>query len=126
HGGFESAEALREQHGPLPDKLTVTTGGDGFHVYFRHPGGRVPNSTSKVAPGVDVRGDGGFVVAPPSVHASGKSYAWRHGGNDDPQPLPAWLQTLLVAPPERCTGSSELPRTQRPTAGERWLDEALV
>lgn len=47
--------------------------GRGWHLYFRHPGGVIP-CRSGVLPGIDVRGDGGYCLAPPSVHASGKAY----------------------------------------------------
>lgn len=75
HGGAASLEALEREHGPLPLTPTVRTGGGGFHYFFSHPGGRVLNRVN-VLPGVDVRGDGGFVVAPPSRHVSGEVYSW--------------------------------------------------
>jgi hypothetical protein len=58
--------------GPAPTSLT---GGGGTHMLFRHPGQRVPTRKG-LAPGMDIRGDGGFIVAPPSTHASGRQYAW--------------------------------------------------
>jgi hypothetical protein len=126
HGGFESALTLKEKHGPLPDTLIASTGGSGMHLYFRHPGGRVPNSTSKIAPGIDVRGDGGFVVAPPSGHLSGNAYTWRNGPVGEPQPLPAWLEALIAAKPERSAGNLERFQSGSTTASERWLYEALA
>ena len=75
HGGLESLHDIEEQHGPLPVMPTVITGSGGLHLYFRHPGGRVPNRVS-IFPGIDLRGDGGLVVCPPSVHVQG-SYRWR-------------------------------------------------
>ena len=55
-----------------------------------------------LAPGVDVRGDGGFVVAPPSQHANGKRYAWAEGGGPPAlEKAPDWLVELLTAPPEK-------------------------
>lgn len=74
HGGDESIHALEAKHGVAPT-LEVATGGGGRHLYFRHPGGLVTNKVG-VAPGVDVRGDGGYVVAPPSIHMSGQAYRW--------------------------------------------------
>lgn len=76
--------------------LTATTG-RGKHVYFRHPGGRVGNSAGKLAPGVDVRADGGYVVAPCSNHASGATYQWV----DSTAPVcdaPEWLMQRLTMP----------------------------
>lgn len=93
HGGDESLAQLVREHGPLPLTIEAITGGGGSHVYFSHPGGIVRNKVG-LAPGIDLRGDGGCVVAPPSVHASGKSYGWRigHSPNDIPlAPLPEWL-----------------------------------
>jgi len=48
----------------------------GLHYYYRHPGEKVGNSVKQV-PGIDIRGDGGYVVAPPSVHPDGSRYVWR-------------------------------------------------
>lgn len=59
----------------FPETAQVKTA-HGLHLYFRHPGGTVPNSVKKVLPGVDIRGDAGYVVAPPSIHESGVVYAW--------------------------------------------------
>lgn len=47
----------------------------GWHGYFKHPGGKISNRAG-LAPEVDLRADGGYVVAPPSVHPSGKVYKW--------------------------------------------------
>lgn len=68
----------------------VQTGGGGKHYYFRHPGAPVPNSAGKLWAGIDVRGDGGYVVAPPSNHYSGESYLWFDMENPDAVPLPVW------------------------------------
>ncbi len=98
HGGGQSLEQLEREHGPLPPTVEAVTGGGGRHVYFAHPGGTVRNRAG-IAPGVDLRGDGGCVVAPPSVHPSGNRYQWikGHGPAEiDPAPLPQWLQHLLA------------------------------
>jgi putative DNA primase/helicase len=65
--GEASLAALERAHGPIPETAIVLTG-KGRHLYFSHPGVPVPNRV-RVAPGLDVRGDGGYVVAPPSAHA---------------------------------------------------------
>ena len=75
-GGDDSLELLKRAIGGLPDTPEVLTGGGGRHVYFRHPETDIPNSASTLGPGLDVRGDGGCVVAPPSAHISGGSYLW--------------------------------------------------
>lgn len=64
----------------IPETLMVETGGGGEHHYFAYPPDGVANSAGKIAPKVDVRGDGGLVVAPPSMHASGRRYRWVNYG----------------------------------------------
>jgi len=71
--------------------LGVKTG-EGSHLYFEHPGHAVRNSSKKLAPGLDIRGDGGYCVAPPSVHENGEPYFWL--GGDEAKPIttaPEWL-----------------------------------
>lgn len=60
----------------LPITATAKTGGGGWHFYYKHPNRPIGNSARKIAPLTDVRGDGGYVVLPPSIHASGNSYEW--------------------------------------------------
>ena len=75
HDGEENINKLIAMLGPLPPGPTVRTGGGGWHRYFQHPGGKV-TSRSNISPGVDIRADDVYAVAPPSVHVSGKSYSW--------------------------------------------------
>jgi hypothetical protein len=93
HGGDGSLADLELRQGRLPQTVEAVTGGGGRHLYFKHPGGFVHNRAS-MAPGLDVRGDGGYVVAPPSVHPAGLDYRWMPG--HDPTeialaPLPGWV-----------------------------------
>lgn len=67
-------EAALAALGGLPETFMVKTPSGGFHRYYKWPGFRVRNSTSEVGPGVDVRGDGGYVVAPYSKHRNGGVY----------------------------------------------------
>lgn len=91
-GGVESLQELQRFHGELPRTRTVRTGSGGWHLYYRAPC-RVPNSSRLLGPGIDVRGDGGQVVAPPSVHPSGALYELKRLG--DLAELPAsWCQLL--------------------------------
>jgi hypothetical protein len=48
----------------------------GYHRYYLHPGVPITNSKKKVALGIDIRGDGGYVLAPPSLHPEGAVYEW--------------------------------------------------
>jgi len=89
HGGYESLEILQEQYGKLPETLTAITGGGGEHLFFKHPGIEIRNSAGRLAPGIDIRGDGGYVVATPSVHPNGNPYKW---ANDLPlADMPQWM-----------------------------------
>jgi len=93
HGGNKSLTDLTKKYGPIPETIEVITGGGGRHLYFKHPGGLVKNQVGLVK-GVDLRGDGGCVVAPPSMHASGVLYAWRaHHAPDQIElaVMPKWL-----------------------------------
>lgn len=66
--GRTTLAALEHQYGEF-NTLSVATGSGGVHLYFAHRDG-VGCSAGRL-PGIDVRGDGGYVVAPPSVHPSG-------------------------------------------------------
>jgi hypothetical protein len=96
-GGDRTLADLVRQHERLAKTLAVQTG-DGVHLYFQHPGRRVPNDASRrLGPGIDIRGDGGYVLAPPSLHRNGRRYA----AIDETMPpavMPAWLQDLVVPP----------------------------
>ncbi len=90
HGGVDTLRSLIKQHGPLPRGLRARTGSGGWHLYFAHPGTPVPNSAGRLGPGLDVRGDGGYVIAPPSDHRSGGTYVFNDEGATVPN-MPGWL-----------------------------------
>src|SRR2546425_22943 len=103
HGGDVGLEDLERQHARLPITVECRTGGGGRHLYFAHPGGLIRNKVG-LAPGVDLRGDGGYVVAPPSVHSSGVRYAWVEGHGPESMaiaPLPDWVLRRAVEEPSR-------------------------
>jgi hypothetical protein len=88
---------LEEQHGKLPPTRMAMSPSESLHYYFKHPGGtiKIKNSSSKLAPGVDVRGDGGMVIAPPSVRTDG-TYRWLNELEiADP---PQWLLDRVIQP----------------------------
>jgi hypothetical protein len=128
----EAAEAawaaLEAQHGKAPRTVEQLTG-RGRHLLFRWAEG-VRNSASKLGPGVDVRGRGGYIVVAPSAHVSGRSYAWAPGrapGDVDLADAPAWLLEL-VRPKDRpavAAPAPTRPREGRATPyGEKALDNA--
>ncbi len=97
HGGLDSLGELQRAHATLPPTVEAVTGGGGRHLYFAH---REPLLHNRVGlrPGIDLRAEGGCVVAPPSMHPSGRRYAWVPGHAPEslaPAPLPAWLVALL-------------------------------
>lgn len=94
HNGGETFKTLLEKYGHLDEKMWANTGGGGWHLYFKHPGFNVKSRANALGPGVDIKGDGGYVAAPPSLHASGKRYDW---GDENiiPPTMPAWLIGLL-------------------------------
>lgn len=68
---------LSRKVGPMPECPMVDTGGGGWHNYFNHPTARTTGSRTGIAPGIDIKANGGYVIAPPSNHASGGVYVWR-------------------------------------------------
>jgi hypothetical protein len=90
HAGEESIRLLIEKHQALPETVEVETGSGGTHYYFTyHP--EFKNSV-RFLPGLDIRNDGGYVIAPNSNHRSGKKYQFRKSP-DDAQlfPIPSFL-----------------------------------
>lgn len=81
----------------LPITATAKTGGGGWHLYYKHPGGPIGNSTKKIASLTDVRGDGGYVVLPPSTHTSGGIYEWSIPPEDGFSDIPPELLQRIVA-----------------------------
>jgi hypothetical protein len=96
--GEETLQALEARYGTLSGTVEQITGSGGRHLFFRHPGGSISNSVGKLGPGVDVRGDGGYVMVPPSIHPSGRPYEWEFSHHPDETPLaplpPAWVALL--------------------------------
>lgn len=90
HDGYESLK----QFGEFPATASVVTGGGGQHFYFS---GDVRNSAGRLGSGLDIRGDGGYVLAPPSEHISGRRYEWELGAPIDTfAPLPNDIAQALV------------------------------
>ena len=96
--GRASLAALQEKHGALPATVTSVTA-RGRHLWFRYDG-PVPCSTARVAAGIDVKADGGYAIAPPSVHPTGHVYGWAPNSADVPASAPEWLVRLARARPQ--------------------------
>ena len=145
HGGDDSLAELERRFGALPETVEARTGGGGRHLYFAHPGGfahvpekwmpvfrtghapthEVPNRAG-LRQGIDLRGDGGYIVAPPSLHPSGQLYAWAPGRSPEemaPAALPRWL---LFAGAFAGSFAGNAPRARRSLADWRRLVEEGV
>lgn len=93
--GIDGEETWRQAAGNIPATVEVLTGGGGRHLYFAYPDGvDLKSGTGVLGPGVDLRADGGYVLAPPSLHISGRRYEWE--ASSDPidgvavAPAPLW------------------------------------
>jgi putative DNA primase/helicase len=109
--------------GSIPRTVIANTA-KGRHVWFAHPGGEIRNTVRLGNVPLDVRGDGGFVVTPPSIHPSGKPYTWHRSPLEcwPPAPLPQRLLELL-----RPTARAVKPMLSVPERGHgsRYAETAL-
>jgi len=121
HGGDDAWETLKHEL-DVPTTWEVRTGGGGVHAYFRYPEGKsISIGAGVLGPGVDHRGNGGYVVAPPSNHASGNPYFWDVAEGEPLAKLPEGLVQRLT-PAKKTTeraGSAES-RPATPGAGPPW------
>ncbi len=90
--GPTSLARLEADHEALPPTCEQRTGSGGRQLLFAHPGGTVANR-ARLLPGIDLRADGGYIVVPPSIHATGSRYQWL--GRIPPAEPPGWLLALL-------------------------------
>ena len=98
HLGDETLGDLEKEHGPFPATVRSFTGGGGWHVLFRMPEGGEVGCRNSLFQGIDVKATGGYIVAPPSLHASGRTYCWDADGHPEDvklADLPHWLLTKL-------------------------------
>lgn len=130
NGGEDGLHALVCRLGALPLTVCANTGGGGVHLYFRAPRG-LKLRCRVVGQGVDFKGEGGYVVAPPSVHASGQRYEWAPERSPWDLPLAelpaAWVDAVVgggrsdpptgaadgVAPPIDLDGDDRVARARR-------------
>ena len=97
--GDETLADLEEQYGRLPETLMSITGSGGWHLLYNYPPHlEIRNDAGRrLGPGLDIRGIGGQIVAPPTIHPNGNAYQWDEGCqtiSDAPQ----WLLSLLTTP----------------------------
>jgi Bifunctional DNA primase/polymerase, N-terminal/AAA domain/Primase C terminal 1 (PriCT-1) len=117
HGGDQSLATLESSLGTLPATLESQTGGGGRHLFFTLSNGqKIRNSTGRPGLGLDVRGEGGYIVAPPSLHPeTGVRYTWKK--RMKPAPLPSWFADRLSGTPTtafvNCSSDSVIPNGRR-------------
>lgn len=125
NGGNEDFDQLSTELGinlQLMNTPQSLTGSGGFHLFFQYPTTQVIRS-GKLSAGIDIKGDGGYVVAPHSIHPNGRAYAWE--GESDPQegimlaPAPAKLLALLV-------GKAASQGATVPTYRNQWVDPKQI
>jgi hypothetical protein len=95
--GEQALKQLEAAHIPLPATVEAITP-RGRHVYFKWPQSPVPNTAGKLADGIDTRGDGGYVLAPPSLHPSGRRYCWSVDSAKAFAEAPQWLLDRITSP----------------------------
>lgn len=78
--GYHSLEDWQREHGDFPETWTAITGRGGYHLYYRG-NGKIKNQAG-IIDGVDIRGNGGYVVAPPSIHKNGNRYEWEYSPDE--------------------------------------------
>lgn len=116
--GLDSLRELEAVHGSLPATRTVRTGSGGYHYYF-HTAVNIRNSVRSIGKGLDIRGDGGLVIAPGAVHRSGGRYQWVEGrgiGDIREAEIPPWLLNLMVSEvkqPKEKKGKKEKPEGKK-------------
>ncbi len=105
HGGDQTIKGY-----PMPPTRVVRTRSGGFHYYFLHPGFPVPNAAPLLDPGVDLRGDGGYVMVPPSRSGEG---AYEVLLDAPIAPLPDWVPAAIATRQHGQKGNGQAPNGQR-------------
>lgn len=139
HGGDRALSELAKRHSgeryntevvnELVATLASETGGGGEHYVYRAPlGVNIRNAANLDSlAGLDVRGDGGYFVAAPSLHVSGARYQWRDGATE-PGDVPAWLVPVLTrrnSQPLRASVRVFAPPRSVAESSAYWLERAL-
>ena len=115
-----SLDKLVRKFGPLPQTVQALTGGGGHHVLLIGP-----VRGTVLPPGIDIKGAGGYIVLPPSIHPSGQLYRWEAGRRPTDlgiAPAPAELLRALARP----RSSGAVPPTMPPIAAQFGLGAAFL
>lgn len=113
---LDLAQPILDAH-PQIVTTSQVTGSGGRHYIFKHPGIKT-KTCAKPLPGMDSRGDGGYIVVPPSLHKTGNRYVWEIGPDEmDPVPVPEWWMEALW------TGGTHSPSIRTGDTGGRSIAE---
>ena len=106
--GEASLRALEKKFFPIPSSVESITPGGGRHIFLKLPnyaeGVVIKNSVKQIAPNIDIRGCGGYVIAPPSLHPNGKAYAWSVDSGSAFADPPVWLVEMIASPKDNGNG----------------------
>ena len=97
--GSDTLADLEELNGKLPETVEVITGSGGRHIYFLTDEPIRNEASGRLGVGIDIRGIGGQVLAPPTVHPNGKTYEWVEGrsiAEHKPADMPLWMVLILT------------------------------
>ncbi len=123
NGGKESLRQLKSKFGNLPKTVKSRTGGKGLHYFFKYPAGSIKSSNGGkvLGPGIDLKSDGGYVVVPPSHHASGGDYAWINPpGSTMIKAIPSSLKKFILSAVKK---SGDKKKKKKPKADNAAISE---
>jgi hypothetical protein len=107
HGGGRTLAQLEREHGKLPVTTEVLTPGGGRHLWFAHSSRPLKTGAGALGAGLDTRGEGGYVIVPPSIGANGRAYRFmRDAGKTALAEPPAWLLDRLEQASGRRNGAA--------------------
>jgi hypothetical protein len=121
--GISSWAQLEAEHGPAPQSRTHTTPSTGRHLLFRRSEPIRNVQLGKIAPGIEIKGDGGYIILPPSRMVDGKQYATC--SEDEIAPAPDWLVRRIMAwvnraAPAKANGAAATPHAVSDEEAAMW------
>lgn len=117
--GYEEVSEWERINGALPATVQCITGRGGYHLYYQYDGADIKNRAG-ILDGVDVRGEGGYVIAPPSMHPNGTEYQWEDAPDEIPiTPLDSTVRRFLFEDTKRPETAEEFKLPDRIQSGER-------
>jgi hypothetical protein len=130
--GDLTLDELEAQYGKLPETAVSLTGGGGAHYFLRYLAEPIRSGKDVLGPGLDIQSDGGYIIAPPSRHASGRDYEWEVSSHPDQVPiaaLPAWILIRANTPTGHGSSQPQAFTSPKPETTSPQLDltkESLV